>query len=96
MRVAITQVVGMHPVVLENMTAVILAACDGAEDGSTPCIAKGSPEDLAHLASVILYSVRQKLGQKAFDAVVRHARDVEAKSLTDITDAVRSAGSGSK
>lgn len=74
-RIVITGMSGSAPAVLENMSAVILAADDGSADGAAPLIAHGSPQRIAQLAAVVLISIRQKLGAKAFERVVRAARE---------------------
>lgn len=86
MRIVITDVPDMKPLVLEGIQAVILAADDGADDGASPVIARGDPYRLAQLAAVVLASIRQKLGANAFEAVVKAARGISGE---DITDAVR-------
>ena len=89
MRVAITEMKGCAPVVLDGVKAVLLATDDGATDSSIPVIAQGQEHRIAHLAATILASVRQKLGDRAFDAVVKHARETKITDVQDVTSSIR-------
>lgn len=89
MRVAVTEMSGCAPVILDGVKAVLLATDDGATDSSIPVIAQGQPHRIAHLAATILASVRQKLGDKAFDAVVEHARTYTITDTQDVTSSIR-------
>lgn len=90
MRIVITGMPGSGPVALEGLQAVILAADDGSKDGAAPCIAHGSTRMLASLAAIVLISVRRKLGDATFEAVVRAAR-ASNDEANDVTDGMRSA-----
>ncbi len=91
MRIVITEAPGVKPLVFENMDALIFAAFDSAMDGSTPVFAHGSRKQLAHLAAVILSSIKTKFGDDVFYAVVRGARQPVRypEVVEDITESTR-------
>jgi hypothetical protein len=95
MRVVITEAPGLTPVVLDRLKAVILAADDGANDSAVPCIAHGDPQRLAELAAVILTSIRVKLGERAFAAVVQAAKAPTGR-IQDVTNQARPAPNGDR
>lgn len=91
MRIAISQIDGSNPVVLEGMKAVILAADDGGKDGTCPCVAHGDSLMLARLAALVLVSIRHRLGEKTFESVVAAARkaDMNVEDITNPTSGTR-------
>ncbi len=88
MRILITDMPGSKPVELRRLNAVLLAASDDTADGAAPCVAHGTNQQLAHLAAVILISIRTKIGSAAFESVVRGARSSK-QHATDITHVVQ-------
>lgn len=91
MRIVISGIPNATPIVLENLTAVLLAGSDDATDGSAPCLAHGSPQRIAELGALALMSVREKLGEDAFEAVIRAARRERRPDISDVTESVRGA-----
>lgn len=88
MKIVISGMAGSGPVVLDGIKALLLAGDDGRKDGSAPCIAQGDRRALAQLAAVVLASVRMKLGDDAFRAVVSAAQGVSLSQMADVIDTV--------
>jgi hypothetical protein len=87
MRVVISQIEGIDPIVFEGLDAVILGGIDNAGDGGGPVMAHGGDYEIARATAMTLKSLRHKLGDEVFDEVVRIARSSEAR-FTDNTAAL--------
>lgn len=85
MRVAITGVPGAQPVVAENVNAFLLVASTD-DSGTALSVAHGDQNTIAGMAVSLLGSVRLRLGDRAFDIIVRAAR-TERPRITDIMEA---------
>lgn len=74
-------------VVLESVTAVLIAALDGESTAAAPSIAYGTKTQVAELAVAVLQSIRLKLGEQTFEAIIRVARQTMPHTQ-DITSQV--------
>lgn len=75
MKIVIRDMPGTNDaVVLESVTAVLIAALDGESNAAAPSIAYGTRAQVAELAVAVLQSIRLKLGASTFEAIILVAR----------------------